>query len=201
MLFLWSGGLVQPGQHVPDVPERVTKQCVLTSTSPRGHLRANPTTPWPQLHRGIGHRVSLPSHTHTQGFGCYITVENSKVKLELLCVSQCACVFVSVWTSVRTQGGEKELDVLRIADASYKAEVISCSTHGWYSEKISHLAPGHRRKRGEERLQHNKKHTHAHDGLYVKHHHDNHITETLQSIRAGFTCIPCTIYLISCECV
>lgn len=49
--------------------------------------------------------------------------------------------------------GENGLDVLRTADASYKVEVILCSTHGRYSEKISHLAPGHRRKGEEDAIQ------------------------------------------------
>lgn len=70
-------------------------------------------------------------------------VENSKVKVT---VCKPASVCVSVFVSVRTKGGERELNVLRTADASYNAEVILCSTHGWYSEKISYLALGHRKR-------------------------------------------------------
>ena len=82
-----------------------------------------------------------------------------------VCVCRvCACrvyvVCVCVCVCMRTQEGEKELDVLRTADASYKVEVILCLfTHGWYSEKISPwlLGIGGRGKR----MQQSRKHRHT----------------------------------------
>lgn len=85
VLFLWGGGLVQPGQHVPNIPERCT-QCV--SEGPRwGQILPCPD------HSSIQAWLIM-FHSQTHGFWCCVTGGNRKVKLELLCVK---CMSVCLW--------------------------------------------------------------------------------------------------------
>lgn len=99
MLLLRGCGLVQPGQHVSDVPAR--------------GRRVSRTAHWPQQHATlVAFQSARTEKTQTHCCCervcvcvCYITVENSEVKLEWLRVWSWVVVMV---LAVVVRGGEWE---------------------------------------------------------------------------------------------
>lgn len=89
--------MVEPGQHVPNIPEKsINTACIKQKVTegPTWELIL-PHTDHSYIKAGVivFHSGHTQTYAHTHGFQCYIILENSKVKLELLCVSL-VCVFV-----------------------------------------------------------------------------------------------------------